>query len=79
MSRSHRVKVLTKRMVATRDRFNSLSSGRGHARVGRTSEVALMLLFTGKLFEHHVYSSVVRKAERDALLRIDGQMFGYKQ
>ena len=65
MKKSHRVKILTKRMVAIRNTVVP-------------AYVTWELCFANKLFGHHVYSSVVGKAEREALLRVDGERFGYK-
>jgi len=65
MKKSHRVKVLTKRMITLRGQ-----------RV-KASDIAWELSFNGRLFGHDVYSSVVSKAEREALLRIRGEFFGF--
>jgi hypothetical protein len=64
--KSHRVKILTKRMVAIRNTVIP-------------AYVTWELSFHNRLFGYHVYSNVVHKAEREALLRIDGDEFGYKQ
>ena len=67
MSKSHRIKILTKRMVVLRCR-----------RV-KPSDIACELWLNNKLFGHHIYSTVVHKAEREALLRIRGEFFGYNK
>jgi len=61
MSKSHRIKILTKRMVVLRCR-----------RV-KPSDIACELFCSDKLFGYHVYENIVHKAEREALLRIEGK------
>ena len=53
MKMSHRVKILTKRMVAIRNTVIP-------------AYVTWELCFANRLFGYHVYSSVVHKAEREA-------------
>jgi hypothetical protein len=72
MNKSHRVKVLTKRMVALRDHMGTLRDQRVKA-----SAIVCNLWINNKLFGHQVFSNVVCRAGREALLRIEGK-FRYK-